>query len=305
MKALQETTKFFLISIFTIAGLLLNSIDVIAGGNVLYERNYSVKLNEALSVKVSAADVEIVGWDKNEVLIIVEGKESIKEKYDFSFSYKGGFVEIIAERKSSWSLWSSSNGFRVKVKVPTEFNPEVKTSGGDIEIKDIIGKIALKTSGGDIEIENSKGNLVAKTSGGDIELNEFVGSSTLKTSGGDIDVKQAEGSVEAKTSGGDVDLIVNSGKVNAGTSGGDISLKYNGINEGVELKTSGGSISVLLPSDFSADVYLKTSGGSIKNNFSSKKIREASKSKFEGKYNNGGVLFSAKTSGGSIYINEK
>lgn len=308
MKIFQEMTKFFLISLFTVAGLFLNSAELIAGGNILYEKNYSVKLNETLIVKVSAADIEVIGWNKNEVHIIVEGKESIKEKYDFRFSYEDGVVEVIAEKKSDWSVWSflsGSNGFKIRVKVPTEFNPEVKTSGGDIGVKEIIGEITLKTSGGDIEIDNSKGSLVAKTSGGDVEIEEFVGSTILKTSGGDIEVKQVEGNVEAKTSGGDVDLIVKNGMVNAGTSGGDISLKYDGNNEGVELKTSGGSISVLLPSDFSADVYLKTSGGSIKNNFSTKKIKEVSKSKFEGKYNNGGTQFSAKTSGGSIYVNER
>lgn len=305
MKTLQERTKTVLISIFALSVLLLTSAEIIAQGNVLYEKNYSVNQNESLVVKMSGADVDIVGWNNNEVRIIVEGSESVKDHFDITFSYENGTVKVVSEKKSDWTSWSFSKDFKIKVKVPSEFNLEAKISGGDIEVKKIDGKLGLYTSGGDVEIDNSKGSLVAKTSGGNIEIDGFVGSTTLKTSGGNIEVKKVTGDVEAKTSGGDVELAVSSGKVTAGTSGGDISLKYKGTNKGVELGTSGGSISVQLPSDFSADVYLRTSGGSIKNNFSSKKLTNVSKSKFEGKYNNGGAEFSAKTSGGSIYVNEK
>jgi len=305
MKALQERTKFFLISLLTIAGVFLSSAEIIAQENVLYEKNYSVNSNESLIVKMSAADIDIVGWNSSEVHIVVEGNESVKDHYDFTFSYKNGTVEVSTEKKSDWKIWSWSKGFKVKVKVPSEFNVEVKTSGGDIEIKKIDGEIGLYTSGGDVEIDNSEGSLVAKTSGGDIELDEFEGTVKLKTSGGDIEAKHIEGSIEAKTSGGDVELNVSDGRVIGGTSGGDISLKYNGTNEGVELYTSGGSISVQLPSNFEADVVLKTSGGGINNKFENSSPREITKSKFIGLYNGGGADFSAKTSGGSIYVNER
>jgi len=305
MKTLQERTKIFSISVFTIAVLLFNSALLVAQGNVLYEKNYSVNSNESLVVKMSGADIDITGSGNDEVHIIIEGNESIKDKFDFNFSYNNGTVEVTSEKKSNWTSWSFSKGFKIKIKVPSEFNLEAKTSGGDVEVKNVDGEMGLYTSGGDVEIDNSNGTLVAKTSGGDIEINGFVGSSVLKTSGGDIEVKKVTGDVKAATSGGDVELAVSDGKVDAGTSGGDISLKYSGANKGVVLHTSGGSISIKLPSDFSADVKLKTSGGSIKNNFSSKKLTNQTKSKFEGKYNDGGAELSARTSGGSIYVSEK
>ncbi len=302
MKAIQEKTKFFLISIFTIAGLLFSSANTIAKGDVLYEKNYSVNSNESLAIKVSGADIEIAGWDNSEVHIIVVGSESINDYFDFNFSYEDGMVKVITKKKYDWNSWSSSKDYRIKVKVPYDFSVNTKTSGGDIEIKRINGELEFYTSGGDVEIKNSKGSLVAKTSGGDIEINEFEGSTTLKTSGGDIEAKNIRGSVEAKTSGGDIELSVSDGMVTAGTSGGDVSLKYKGHNEGVELYTSGGSISVKLPSEFKADVSLKTSGGSIHNQFDISRARDITKSKFIGKYNGGGANFSAKTSGGSIYV---
>lgn len=308
MTILQEKTRIFLITIFTFAGMFLNSTEIIADGKVLFQKNFDVNNNEKLVVKMSSADIDVTGWDNEEVEVIIEGSEKVNKYFDFSFSYENGVVEVVGEKQSNWSSWTNwswSKDFKVKVKVPREFMLDMKTSGGDMEIKMVNGKIELKTSGGDIEIKNSEGSLMAKTSGGDIELTNFIGNTELKTSGGDIDVKHLEGSVEAKTSGGDVELSVSNGQVSAGTSGGGISLNYEGNNEGIELKTSGGSISVKLPSDFKADVYLKTSGGSVKNKFANSSPSEITKSKFEGKYNNGGVSFSAKTSGGSISVSQK
>ena len=302
MNILQQRTKLFLITVITLLGLLLNATSIFAEGKILLEKKYSVKMNETLSVKFISADVEVRSWDKNEVQLFVKGDKSITNKLDFDFSYKNGVVEAIAVKKSDWGSWSWSNDFSLIVVVPNKFNLDIKTSGGDLEIKSISGDIVLATSGGDIELKNSQGSLSARTSGGDVEIKSFVGNSLLKTSGGDIEVKMIDGDVEAKTSGGDIVISSSNGKVVAGTSGGDIQIKYDGINSGMELYTSGGSISATLPSDFAADVTLKTSGGSINNRFNNSSAREISKSKYIGKYNGGGTSFTAKTSGSSISV---
>jgi hypothetical protein len=136
-------------------------------------------------------------------------------------------------------------------------------------------------------------------------VTKYSGKSVLNTSGGDIVVTAHKNELEAKTSGGDIQIDATEGKILAKTSGGDIILNYNGQNSGIELGTSGGDISIVLSSNFAADVLLKTSGGSINNNFKNSKMSEFSKSKFEGKYNNGGALLTAKTSGGSILVEQK
>ncbi|MBU0474306.1 MAG: DUF4097 domain-containing protein [Bacteroidetes bacterium] len=305
MKVLQEKTKIFLIAILTICGLFFNSTLVMADGRVLHEKHYSVNANETLLVKMSSADIIVSGWDKDEVSIKVEGSEKINDYFDFNFSYEDGLVKIKSEKKSDWSSWGFSKGFKLKVMVPEQFKLDLKTSGGDIIINMIEGLKELVTSGGDIKIEDSKGDLGALTSGGDVSVNKNIGKSVLKTSGGDIIAKNLKGNIEAITSGGDIDLLVIEGNISGKTSGGDILLNYKGENKGVELNTSGGDISISVPSNFKADVQLKTSGGSIKNNFSTSKISEVSKSKYEGKYNNGGESLTAKTSGGSITVDEK
>lgn len=285
--------------------VLLFPILILAEGNILIEKEYTVGPNDNLSVKVSVADIQLKSWDKEEVNIKIIGSESVNDYFKFDFSYVDGSVNLVSEKKEDWGSWGSIKNYSIKIYVPSKFNIDVKTSGGDIEAKMIKGNIQFYTSGGDLELKSLKGELVVKTSGGDIELKDFEGNSEVKTSGGDIEAKGIDGSIVAKTSGGDIEINAKDGKVIAGTSGGDIGLKFSGNNLGVELYTSGGSINVQLSEDFSADVLLKTSGGSIKNKFNNSRASVITKNKFEGKFNNGGAEFTAKTSGGSIYINDK
>ena len=302
MNNIQTTKKFLSNAVFMIVLLLLNSATVFAEGKILHEKKYNVEKGETLLVKFISADIKVRSWDENEVQLIVKGSKLINDKFEFEFSYEDGVVKAIAEKKSDWSSWSWSNDFSLIVKVPNNFNLDIKTSGGDVNIESISGEIVIKTSGGDIEFKNSQGSLSAKTSGGDVEGSNFIGDVVIKTSGGDIEVKDIDGAVEAKTSGGDIEINANEGEIIAGTSGGDIYLEYKGKNYGVDLYTSGGTINVKLPSDFAADVSLKTSGGSINNEFANSNAREISKSKFVGMYNKGGADFTAKTSGGSIRV---
>ncbi|MDA3861636.1 MAG: hypothetical protein PF445_10450 [Melioribacteraceae bacterium] len=98
MKTIQMRKKSFAIIIFTIAMMLLNSLQIIGSGKVLYEKKYTVESSELLLVKMTAADVEVKSWDKDEVYIVVKGDEGINKYLDFEFSYENNVVEIIAEK---------------------------------------------------------------------------------------------------------------------------------------------------------------------------------------------------------------
>lgn len=304
LKAIQRT-KVLLITFLTFSGLFLINDYTAAAGKTLYEKSFETSSGELLSVSVNAGDIIVNSWDKNEVGITVIGDEDITEYLDFIFEKTDDGISLRTEKKSDWNGWFKSLKFKVKATVPNSYSTKLKTSGGDISLTDVQGKLELATSGGDISVIDSKGNLSAKTSGGDVKSVNFDGESELKTSGGDIDALNSNGPVEAKTSGGDIKLIISNGKVNGSTSGGDIELDYTGNNEGIALSTSGGDIELKLPEGFSANLELKTSGGKAKCNYSPVKVEEVSKSKFYGKLNNGGADVTCKTSGGYITVQNK
>ena len=300
-----QSTKLLLITFLMFSGLLIINDYTAAAGKTLYEKSFQTKSGELLNVSISAGDIIVSSWDKNEVSITVIGDEDVNEYLEFFFEKTDEGITVRTEKKSTWTGWFKSLRYKVKAMVPSNYNTRLKTSGGDINLVDVNGELELATSGGDISVMDSKGTLKASTSGGDVNSVNFNGSSVLKTSGGDIDVLNSNGSTEVKTSGGDIKLVVSNGKVKGTTSGGDIELDYTGSNEGIALSTSGGDIEVKLPTNFSANLKLKTSGGKAKCNYSPVKVEEVSKSKFYGKLNNGGADVICKTSGGDIVVENK
>lgn len=297
-----KVTTLFTISIL---GLLLFAQNLLAGEKKLYEKSFHVSSGEKLTVETPTGDVIIDSWNESEVSILVYGNDNAEEKLDFSFDKISGGVKVKAEKNNEWSSWGNSIKLTYKIKVPSNFDTDIRTSGGDIKLSDTNGDLILKTSGGDIVVKNSSGNLVAKTSGGDIKINTFNGNSELKTSGGDISTKALSGSVEASTSGGDIKMEINSGEIAAYTSGGDIKVNYSGENKGIKLSTSGGDVSVKLPDNFKADATLKTSGGNAKCKFKPVSVEKITRSKFVGKLNNGGLELYCSTSGGDVTVSNK
>jgi Toastrack DUF4097 len=272
----------------------------------LQEKTFSIQPGKNLKVEAVGGDVTITTWDKPEVYIKVLGNDKARDKMDISFENNDDEVSVTAKREGSFFNWFS-NGIQLKfeIKVPAEFNTNVKTSGGDIMLSEIRGNNDLKTSGGDVWVKNSDGVLKIGTSGGEINLDSNSGDMNVSTSGGDIKARNFKGDISASTSGGDVYLKGSDSKVYAETSGGDIVLEYSGENKGIDLETSGGDIQMKLPADFNASANMHTSGGDIECDLTANNAKRISSTRFEAELNNGGASLVAKTSGGDITIKKQ
>ena len=273
---------------------------------VLQEKTFQISPGKALELSTSGGNVEISTWDKNEVYVKIYGNERAKQKVEFTFNNNEERVEVTAKTKNSFFGFGNS-GIKMKfvVKVPANFNPEVKTSGGNIKLENLTGNPELRTSGGNISIWNISGNIKTNTSGGEIKAEKISGNTNLSTSGGNIEVSEFTGDLDVNTSGGNIHLKGTESKIHAETSGGDIHLDYAGQNRGIDLRTSGGNVDIKLPADFNASALLSTSGGHISCNFTANRAVKISSSKFEADINNGGNSLIAKTSGGDIRVTPK
>ncbi len=282
---------------FLSAQLFANGLDLI------HDKKFEVSDGELLELEISTGDIIIDSWNENTVSVKIFGNSKAEDKMEFTFEKTGKGVFVKGDKKgSSWFNWFNSIKVRAEIKVPKTFNIESKTSGGNVNLSNVQGRLVLKTSGGDIVILNSSGELTAKTSGGNIGAKNHFGNANLKTSGGDIETFNFEGNIYANTSGGNLNLNISNGKVDAGTSGGDVVLNYSGENMGVQLTTSGGNIMVKLPKDFSANVYCKTSGGDVDIEFPAQSSSKIKSGRFEGTFNGGGLELECKTSGGDITV---
>lgn len=304
---MKISKPFIAVGIFIfICILTVNSFAQKNDLKILHEKTLQTSSDKTLKIDATVGDIKVTSWDKNEVYVKIMGNKKAEEKVEFSFNSDDEDILISAKRETGFWGWFSGNiRIRFEIFVPSKYNLRLKTSGGDMSLSNIDGKIKLMTSGGDLRIIESVGPMEISTSGGDIVLNNCVGKFQLKTSGGDISAKNIKGNILASTSGGDINLVASDSQIEASTSGGDVRVDYSGENLGISLSTSGGDIVVIVPENFGARAELSTLGGDIKCNLPTNNVIKITSSKFEADLNEGGKTIKCKTSGGDIKVSKK
>jgi|GEM_PF-242070 DUF4097 and DUF4098 domain-containing protein YvlB len=151
-------------------------------------------------------------------------------------------------------------GASYQVFLPSSFNVDVATTGGDVELSAIKGRVELETAGGDIDVTGVTGNVDGQTAGGDVTARDTDGQIFLTTAGGDISLTDARtGSYNLKTAGGDITMQGLKGDARASTSGGDVEARN--VEGELDLHTSGGDIT--LEEVKGVDHRASTSGGDV------------------------------------------
>ena len=258
-------------------------------------RNFSVKPGGTLVLESDEGSIEVETWDQSQVEIKVR-KMSRKQARldDFTLNFEQDGDNVLVEGRSDWNARVS---VEFRIKVPRQYNLDLKTGGGSIEVGDIRGEVKVDTSGGSIQIGNvSGGDVDAETSGGSITVGDVTGNLKVDTSGGSIHLGKIQGRSSIETSGGSITLEQGGDDVDADTSGGSITI--GPVKGNVKVDTSGGSIKIAMAQ---GDVKAETSGGSIKVEGAKGKVNVDS---------SGGSLFvggsggpvKADTAGGSIKI---
>lgn len=307
---------------------------VVAADEIL-EKTFEVSKGQLLELRSDLGSVSVETWDRDQVHIVIENRsksirsrsvEDILDKFDFDLEKNSRGVSVIVERKGSKWLggWSSGINMHFEIKVPSEFNLDLKTAGGSIDVTDISGDVNLRTSGGSVRVGHVDGAVVAKSSGGgitlagathDVEISssgggisigETKGKVNASTSGGGVSVDGASGDTHVSTSGGGITLKNIAGNINANTSGGPIRAEFVGdIDSDCVLRTSGGGITVSINPDVAFTIDASTSGGSVSTDFPVTVQGKLKSNVLQGEINGGGPLLVLKTSGGSIKINKR
>jgi DUF4097 and DUF4098 domain-containing protein YvlB len=293
------------VSALTLVFALLGSSAVYAAEKA-FDRSFDVTSGGRLSVNIEGGQIVVLGTDANRVVVHMraKGSEERLEKVTLSADRNAEGVTVLGKRDRGDRLfgWLGSDvNISVTIEVPREYNLDLHTSGGDINVRQVNGTAIGRTSGGRVNVESIRGDVRMRTSGGRMDARSIQGSLELETSGGSITATQIDGRVRANSSGGSIRLEQVSGAVDAHTSGGSINIQLAGKNEGVVAKTSGGSISLRVSSSIAGDLNASTSGGRVSTDLTLTSS-DVGKSSLRGKLNGGGPEILARTSGGSIQI---
>lgn len=293
--------KTICISLLTI--IFMGKLTLADDARLLFEKSITTESGKELITSLVAGGIEISTWDKNEVNVKVFGNDEAEEKIVFSAEPTSTGVKVEGKQKDKNNFKNLT--IRVEITVPKNYDLKLYSSGGNLTVKDITGKIETNTSGGNIKIDNTSGNLEAYTAGGNVTISVSSGDVKVSTSGGKISVDEFNGNVDVSTAGGDIVLIGKNGRIDASTAGGSIKLDYEGKNLGIDISTLGGNITATLPGDFDADADIGTLAGKISCDFAKVQKENHVSSYIRAKFNNGGETFKCTTSAGNITVNKK
>jgi hypothetical protein len=225
-------------------------------GNDSEDITKSFKVNKGgkIDININPGSVNITPWDKSEVYVKVRKADSDEIK-NIEIFQEGN--NVVVKYSSEWG-WGEE--IELEVNIPSQYNVEVKTTGGDILIKgNVFGNIDLNTMGGDILLKNVKGKVRVNTQGGDLNIGNIEGGLLLSTMGGNIIIGEIIGeTAKVSTMGGDIRVSKAMAGIEAVTYGGDIDIKNLGGNS--ELKTMGGSIEL---GTVNGKVGMQTFGGNL------------------------------------------
>ena len=303
----------------------------------IISKSLTGKPGGTLKMRVDRGEIEIRthSEEKVDVRVVRELKRSssseakeIFESHVVQIQESGEGVMIEAERpkKKGVGIFRRDpfNQMQVSytITVPYEYNLDLRTAGGSIQVEQLGGEADCRTSGGDVRLGAVKGKIVGRTSGGSIRVEQAGGSVDASTSGGDIRVNQAGSDVKARTSGGSIiirqceggadletsggDIRVDQvlGPISAQTSGGSISAALTKAPSGdCTLKTSGGNIELSLPAESAVNLAAKTSGGRVKSDFPGELSK--GQDRYSAELNGGGPSVVLQTSGGSITVKKR
>ncbi len=292
--------------LIVVVAVLLIATSALFGADRKYEKKYQVSAGGTLVVNTDQGSVNVVGTDGSEVSILVElhGGQGEVDHFEITSEQTPSGVEVQGRRnKSGWSwLGGSHLDAKFTISVPREYHLNLRTSGGDLDARDIKGRVEGRTSGGDVRIKATEGQTDIRTSGGNINAEEMKGDLHAQTSGGDVRIKKIVGDVEAGTSGGNVSVSDVEGGVKAETSGGNVTVSVRGPNKGVHAETSGGNVTVAIAKTVGATIDASTSGGEVECDLPVTVTGKIKSTNIRGTVNGGGNTIYAHTSGGNVRI---
>lgn len=274
------------------------------------ERTFDKRLDAPpggrLTFDADEGSVTVTGSDTHQVVVHadMEGSDTFLNRLHVSAQQTPTGVTILTRRdRNGWFPWFNFEWGRVRftVEVPRDYPVDLKTAGGGIDVRSLNAAVSGYTSGGSIHIQNVAGTVDVHTSGGGIDADRVNGPAHMSTSGGSIGVTDSAGDLYLRTSGGGISVKSADGKVDAHTSGGSIRAELRS-NEGIDLGTSGGGITLLLPQNTRASLDASTSGGSVTSDLPVTTTGSVSGSHIHGSIGGGGPEISLHTSGGSIHI---
>jgi hypothetical protein len=269
------------------------------------EKTFAVQPGGTLKVETSGGNISVEPGAGDTVKVVA--KEKIRAGNEAEADEMLKDLTLTIEQHGCASGWFGNSRVQVSfaVTVPSHYSTDLHTSGGNVTVGDLAGRMQARTSGGDIRLGNIDGTVDGSTSGGNVELGSCTGDTRLQTSGGNVRADKIVGKADLGTSGGDVVVKLVENVLSAHTSGGNVEAGIGGTLKGdCSLETSGGDVRVTVDKAAAFRLDASTSGGDVRADGLTITLGDggSGRSHLSGNVNGGGPVLKLRTSGGSIRV---
>ena len=271
-------------------------IDV-EGHGVVEEEEHVFTVSGVPDVDLSTFDgpIEVRGWDRSEVRVVVEKRAANEERLDdieVETEQTGDRVRVTVGRRDAEGLRLTLSmrgwrGAKLIASVPRESNLVAGTDDGSVALDGLAGTIEVSTDDGPIRGEALSGSVRVRTDDGPVRLRKVDGNVAAHSEDGSIAVSGVLTGLDVSTDDGRIDLGLADGSVMTGDW---------------DVRSGDGRVMLHLPRDFSAELDLTTDDGRIRldDSFGGDADRDAET--LRRPIGNGGFVLRVRADDGSIQV---
>jgi len=278
-----------------------------------------------VKVSVVRGDLEIKGWDRDEIQVTGELDEQTK---NFVFRVDGNeaFIEVkIPDRNRNWCVGYCNEGSDLTIMIPRGSTLKVSVVSTEVKISDVLGgldiggvsgdifaknarkRVRISSVSGSIELRHAKGRIRLSSVSGDVEATDVHGTGKYHSVSGDIVLNEVSGDMDLESVSGEIEATSALVSVLRGsTVSGDIRLEFEPSSDvDIEFNSISGSIFLDASDKIAANFDLETGSGNIRNRITSDEPRKSKYVRDETlRFSTGDGRVYLSTRSGNITIND-
>jgi len=230
-------------------------------GSRTEQRTEPLAPGSKLWVKNRNGAIRVTGWDRDEVALVAQIRDSEKRRVSLVVQHKGPDLDIEAAfQQSSWS-------FGVYISPRCEMTLQVP--------RKILGY--FHTTNGAVSAENLEGYARCEATNGSIRVRRIRGEVHVDTTNGPIEARDLDARIKGSTTNGSITLEDILGGIQLETTNGRITARnLDGWGEGIRLESTNGSIELEL-GRATGDIVAENSNGTLEIKVPGAQVIEQSK----------------------------
>jgi DUF4097 and DUF4098 domain-containing protein YvlB len=224
-------------------------------------RTEALAFGGKLRVRNRNGDIAVTGWDREEVNLAAEIRDSASRKVDLTCLRTGSDLDIEAHFQQPLlglgRTYATSARCRMILHVPKRIVAYFRTTNGGLAVTGLEGYVRCETTNGDISLAGIAGEVAAETSNGNVEARGLHARIRGGTSNGRILLEDVDGQVSMLSSNGSIQA-----------------RNLDGWAEGISLECTNGPIEVEL-GRATGDLTASSVNGTVKVQVAGTQVQES------------------------------